>query len=97
MCYSGRLLNMTSTATDKNGYFLVMVYDLASFRRNRCRVYLGSSPTPLCGAPFIPSNRWLGITLERERVASLPKGVRVYRPRRVLMFGPGGGGKCPHY
>uniref|UniRef100_A0A0D3GA35 Uncharacterized protein n=1 Tax=Oryza barthii TaxID=65489 RepID=A0A0D3GA35_9ORYZ len=96
VCYGDKVLNMTSTATDKNGYFLVMVYRLDVFRRSRCRVYLGSSPSPLCAAPFIPSNKWLGLTLERERVASLPKGVRgVYRPKSTLMFGPGTGGKCP--
>uniref|UniRef100_A0A0E0PQB3 Uncharacterized protein n=1 Tax=Oryza rufipogon TaxID=4529 RepID=A0A0E0PQB3_ORYRU len=93
---SGYNRYMDATATDKNGYFLVMVYRLDVFRRSRCRVYLGSSPSPLCAAPFIPSNKWLGLTLERERVASLPKGVRgVYRPKSTLMFGPGTGGKCP--
>ncbi|XP_006655512.2 non-classical arabinogalactan protein 30-like [Oryza brachyantha] len=97
VCYGAdRVLNLTSTRTDKNGYFLVMVYDLGMFQRSRCRVYLGSSPTPLCAAPFIPSNKWLGLTLEREKVASLPQGVKgVYRPKSTLMFGPGSSGSCP--
>ncbi|KAL5230760.1 hypothetical protein ABZP36_029536 [Zizania latifolia] len=96
VCYGDKVMNMTSTASDKNGYFMVMVYKLDAFRRSKCRVYLGSSPTPLCAAPSIPSKRWLGLTLERERVASLPKGVRgVYRPKSALMFGPGSSGKCP--
>ncbi|KAG8086178.1 hypothetical protein GUJ93_ZPchr0010g10211 [Zizania palustris] len=99
VCYGDKVMNMTSTPSDKNGYFMVMVYKLDAFRRSKCRVYLGSSPTPLCSAPSIPSNRWLGLTLEKERVAasSLPKGVRgVYRPKSgALMFGPGSSGKCP--
>uniref|UniRef100_A0A0D9WIY8 Uncharacterized protein n=1 Tax=Leersia perrieri TaxID=77586 RepID=A0A0D9WIY8_9ORYZ len=96
VCYGDKVLNMTSTRSDKNGYFLVMVYKLDAFRRSRCRVYLGSSPSPLCATPYVPSNKWLGLTLERERVASLPKGVRgVYRAKTTLMFGPATAGKCP--
>ncbi|XP_062181074.1 non-classical arabinogalactan protein 31-like [Phragmites australis] len=94
-----RVLNQTSTTTDKNGYFLVMVYDVDMFDRHSCRLYLRSSPTPLCAAPFIPSNPKLGLTLLREQVATpLPNGARgAYHPKSALMYAPGRGGKCPPY
>lgn len=106
VCYGGagskggyRVLNMTSTATNKDGYFLVMVYDLAMFRRGSCRVYLRSSPTALCDAPFHPADPAAGIVLERDEVkpsSPLPVGVRaVYSARPALMYAPRKGAKCP--
>lgn len=91
------MLNLTSTATDKNGYFMVMVYDVNMFDRHSCRVYLRSSPTPLCAAPFVPSNPKLGLTVVKEPGrAPLPSGARgAYHPRNALMYSPGAGGKCP--
>ncbi|KAF6997024.1 hypothetical protein CFC21_013286 [Triticum aestivum] len=103
VCYGSkggyRVLNMTSTATDESGYFLVMVYDLAMFSRRSCRVYLRTSPTPLCDAPFLPADASLGIVLKREEVRpSLPVGVRgVYSARTALMYAPRKGAKCPAY
>ncbi|XP_044962853.1 non-classical arabinogalactan protein 31-like [Hordeum vulgare subsp. vulgare] len=103
VCYGSkggyRVLNMTSTATDENGYFLAMVYDLAMFSRRSCRVYLRTSPTPLCDAPFLPADASLGIVLKREEVKpSSPEGVRgVYSARTALMYAPRKGAKCPAY
>ncbi|KAL6620576.1 hypothetical protein ACP70R_035715 [Stipagrostis hirtigluma subsp. patula] len=93
-----RVLNQTSTASDKTGYFYMMVYDLEIFDRHSCRLYLRSSPTRLCAAPFVPSNPKLGLTLVRDQVGRLPEGVRgVYHPRTALMYSPGRGGMCPPY
>ncbi|KAL6851631.1 hypothetical protein ACP4OV_020195 [Aristida adscensionis] len=103
VCYGGegtkyRVLNQTSTPSDATGYFVVMVYDLEMFDRHSCRLYLRSSPTRLCAAPFVPSNPKLGLTVVREQVGLLPRGVRgVYHPRTALMYSPGRGGKCPPY
>ncbi|XP_037441922.1 non-classical arabinogalactan protein 31-like [Triticum dicoccoides] len=103
VCYGSksgyRVLNMTSTATDENGYFLVMVYDLAMFSRRSCRVYLRTSPTLLCDAPFLPADASLGIVLKREEVRpSSPVGVRgVYSARTALMYAPRKVAKCPAY
>ncbi|KAF8715714.1 hypothetical protein HU200_026658 [Digitaria exilis] len=92
-----RVLNQTSTAADENGYFIVMVYDLEMFDRHSCRVYLRSSPTPLCAKPFLPSNPKLGLTLVRDRKATPPRGARgVFHPRpEALMYTPGTDAKCP--
>ncbi|CAL4894566.1 unnamed protein product [Urochloa decumbens] len=94
-----RVLNQTSTASDANGYFIVMVYDLVMFDRHTCRLYLRSSPTPLCAKPSIPSNPKLGLTLVRDRAATAPRGARgVWHARTALMYAPAAGGKCPrHY
>jgi len=93
-----RVLNQTSTATDKNGYFLVMVYDVDMFDRHSCRLYLRSSPTPLCAAPFVPSNPKLGLTLVRDRAATAPRGTRgIFHPKTALMYAPATAGKCPPY
>ncbi|CAD6271471.1 unnamed protein product [Miscanthus lutarioriparius] len=93
-----RVLNQTSTATDKNGYFLVMVYDVDMFDRHSCRLYLRSSPTPLCAAPFVPSNPKLGLTLVRDRAATAPRGARgIFHPKTALMYAPATAGKCPPY
>jgi hypothetical protein len=91
--------NLTSTATDKSGYFMVMVYDVDMFDRRSCRVYLRSSPTPLCAAPFEPSNAKLGLTLVKEPGrAPQPVGAHgAYHPKAALMYGPDAGGKCPPY
>jgi hypothetical protein len=104
VCYGGeaskyRVLNLTSTTTDRTGYFMMMVYDVDMFDRRSCRVYLRSSPTRLCAAPLVPSNAKLGLTLEKEPGrAPLPQGARAaYHPKTVLMYGPGAGGKCPPY
>ena len=93
-----RVLNQTSTATDKNGYFLVMVYDVDMFDRHSCRLYLRSSSTPLCAAPFVPSNPKLGLTLVRDRAATAPRGTRgIFHPKIALMYAPATAGKCPPY
>lgn len=93
-----RVLNQTSTATDTNGYFIVMVYDVGMFDRRSCRLYLRSSPTALCAAPFIPSNPKLGLTLVRDRAATAPRGARgIFHPKTALMYAPATGGKCPPY
>ncbi|PAN18456.1 hypothetical protein PAHAL_3G202900 [Panicum hallii] len=93
-----RVLNQTSTAADRNGYFIVMVYDVDMFDRHTCRLYLRSSPTPLCARPSVPSNPKLGLTLVRDRAATAPRGSRgVYHARTALMYAPGAGGKCPPY
>ncbi|KAJ1263775.1 hypothetical protein BS78_09G212600 [Paspalum vaginatum] len=94
-----RVLNQTSTATDKNGYFLVMVYDVDMFDRHSCRLYLRSSPTRLCAKPFIPSNPKLGLTLVRDQAATvMPRGARgVFHAKTALMYTPGTAGKCPPY
>lgn len=93
-----RVLNQTSTATDKNGYFIVMVYDVDMFDRHSCRLYLRSSPTPLCAAPFVPSNPKLGLTLVRDRAATAPRGARgIFHPKTPLMYAPATAGKCPPY
>ncbi|PUZ65058.1 hypothetical protein GQ55_3G192500 [Panicum hallii var. hallii] len=93
-----RVLNQTSTAADRNGYFIVMVYDVDMFDRHTCRLYLRSSPTPLCARPSVPSNPKLGLTLVRDRAATAPRGARgVYHARTALMYAPGAGGKCPLY
>ena len=91
-----RVLNQTSTAADRNGYFIVMVYDVDMFDRHTCRLYLRASPTPLCAAPSVPSNPKLGLTLVRDRAATAPRGARgVYHARTALMYAPGAGGRCP--
>ncbi|GJM89549.1 hypothetical protein PR202_ga05753 [Eleusine coracana subsp. coracana] len=102
VCYGNeaskyRVLNLTTTATDKNGYFMVLVYDVGMFDTRSCRVYLRSSPTPLCAAPVVPSNVKLGLTLVKEPGrAPLPKGARAaYHSKAALMYGPGAAGKCP--
>lgn len=93
-----RVLNQTSTATDTNGYFIVMVYDVGMFDRRSCRLYLRSSPTALCAAPFIPSNPKLGLTLVRDRAATAPRGARgIFHPKTALMYAPATAGKCPPY
>ncbi|WVZ99353.1 hypothetical protein U9M48_044674 [Paspalum notatum var. saurae] len=94
-----RVLNQTSTATDKNGYFLVMVYDVDMFDRHSCRLYLRSSPTRLCAKPFIPSNAKLGLTLVRDQSTTvLPRGARgVFHAKTALMYAPATAGKCPPY
>ncbi|OEL16353.1 hypothetical protein BAE44_0022627 [Dichanthelium oligosanthes] len=82
-----RVLNQTSTATDKNGYFIVMVYDVDMFDRHSCRLYLRSSPTPLCAKPSIPTNPKLGLTLVRDLAAKGPEGARgVYHAKTALMY-----------
>jgi hypothetical protein len=94
-----RVLNQTSTASDKNGYFIVMVYDVDMFDRHTCMLYLRSSPTALCATPFIPSNPDLGLTLVRDRATTAaPRGSRgVWHAKTALMYAPGAGGKCPPY
>ncbi|TKW26216.1 hypothetical protein SEVIR_3G172400v4 [Setaria viridis] len=93
-----RVLNQTSTASDKNGYFIVMVYDVDMFDRHTCRLYLRSSPTALCAKPFIPSNPKLGLNLVRDRAATAPRGARsVWHVKTALMYAPSAGGKCPPY
>ncbi|CAN6359376.1 unnamed protein product [Urochloa humidicola] len=93
-----RVLNQTSTASDANGYFIVMVYDLDMFDRHSCRLYLRSSPTPLCAKPSIPTNPKLGLTLVRDRAATAPRGARgVWHAKTALMYAPGAAGKCPPY
>ncbi|CAM0954403.1 unnamed protein product [Alopecurus aequalis] len=99
VCYGSghdgyKVLNQTSTATDKNGYFLVMVYDVAMFSRESCRVYLRTSPTARCDAPFVPADASLGIILEKSETKT-----GVYSARTALMYAPRKGGKCPrrHY
>ncbi|XP_047044143.1 non-classical arabinogalactan protein 30-like [Lolium rigidum] len=101
VCYGGggksggayRVLNMTSTPTDKTGYFLFMVYDVAMFSRESCRVYLRTSPTAHCDAPSLPADASLGIILEQSE-----KKKNVYSSKSVLMYAPRKGRKCPrHY
>ena len=95
MCYGSggggyKVLNQTSTATDRNGYFLVMVYDVAMFSRQSCRVYLRTSPTAGCDAPFLPADASLGIILEKSEAK---KGV--YSAKTALMYAPRKGSNCP--
>jgi len=102
VCYGGgggkkggggyRVLNMTSTTTDEVGYFLFMVYDVAMFSRESCRVYLRTSPTARCDAPFLPADASLGIVLEKEE-----KKKAVYSAKNVLMYKPRKGRSCPRY
>ncbi|KAM0847786.1 hypothetical protein ACQ4PT_054805 [Festuca glaucescens] len=100
VCYGGadksgggyRVLNMTSTTTDKTGYFLFMVYDVAMFSRESCRVYLRTSPTARCDAPSLPADASLGIILEKSE-----KKKNVYSAKSVLMYAPRKGRKCPRY
>lgn len=103
VCYGGgdsksghgggyRVLNQTSTTTDGNGYFLFMVYDVAMFSRESCRVYLRTSPTARCDAPFLPADASLGIILEKSE-----KKKNVYSAKSALMYAPRKGRKCPRY
>lgn len=93
-----RALEMTSTATDGNGFFLFMVYDVAAFTRNSgsCKVYLRSSPTMLCDAPFLPEDPTIGMSLAKEAeeeaehdIYSIQSGALMYKPRS--------GVSCPAY
>jgi hypothetical protein len=87
-----RVLNMTSTPTDSIGYFLFMVYDVAMFSRESCMVYLRTSPTAHCDAPFLPADASLGIFLEESK-----KKKDVYSAKSALMYAPRKGVKCPQY
>ncbi|TVU20491.1 hypothetical protein EJB05_36700, partial [Eragrostis curvula] len=104
VCYGNkksnyRELNVTSTPADKNGYFIVMMYEVAMFHVDRCMLYLRSSPTSLCAAPFVPAHAKLSLPLEKEpRKAPLPKGaLGAYHSKSALMYAPGNAGKCPPY
>uniref|UniRef100_A0ACD5T874 Uncharacterized protein n=1 Tax=Avena sativa TaxID=4498 RepID=A0ACD5T874_AVESA len=87
-----RVLNMTSTTTDEVGYFLFMVYDVAMFSRASCRVYLRTSPTAHCDAPFLPADASLGMILEKEETKKA-----VYSVKSALMYAPRKGRSCPRY
>ncbi|KAM0875946.1 hypothetical protein ACQ4PT_036482 [Festuca glaucescens] len=101
VCYGGadksgggyRVLNMTSTPTDKTGYFLFMVYDVTMFSRESRMVHLRTSPTVSCDAPYLPADASLGIILEQSE-----KKKNVYSAKSALMYAPRKGRKCPrHY
>jgi hypothetical protein len=55
-------------------------------------VYLRTSPTAHCDAPFLPADASLGIFLEESE-----KKKNVYSAKSALMYAPRKGVKCPQY